>query len=141
MVNVTASYSTKYFLLKALVITKKLDSKIFYFWQVLDFIYKFITEFHTLQCLFVMEFNKKQRKVALFEISKNERLFTSYDKQVLLGVISKWSPTSCTLQKRPFLSPLFWSRRGNTWALKWKESFDLKIAWVFSIPIERVGIG
>ena len=109
MVNVTASYSTKYFLLKALVITKKLDSKIFYFWQVLDFIYKFITEFHTLQCLFVMEFNKKQRNVALFEISKKERLFTSYDKQVLLGVISEWSPTSCTLQKRPSF-PLYFGQ-------------------------------
>ena len=38
------------------------DSRILYFWQVLESIHKFIIELNVLQCLFVRGSNKKQRR-------------------------------------------------------------------------------
>ena len=64
-VNVTASYSPKHFLLKALNHLLGLclaDIRILYFWQVLKSIFKFIIEVHALQCLFVRRSNKQQRR-------------------------------------------------------------------------------
>ena len=38
------------------------DSRVMYFWQVLESIHKFITELHALQCIFVRASNKQQRR-------------------------------------------------------------------------------
>ena len=61
----SASYSPKHFLLKALNNLLDLylaDSRIGYFWQVLESIHKFIIELHALQCLFVKRSNNKRRR-------------------------------------------------------------------------------
>ena len=65
MVNVIASYSSKTF---SFEVSKQLldlclaDSRICYFWHVLESLHKFIIELHVLQCLFVRELNKKLRR-------------------------------------------------------------------------------
>ena len=50
------------------------DSRILYFWQVLESIHKFIIELHVLQCLFVRGLMKNKGWVGLFQISQKERL-------------------------------------------------------------------
>ena len=62
MVNATASYSPKTFYFES---SKKLlnlcfaDSKILYFWKVLESIYEFIIGIHALQCSLVRGSNKQ----------------------------------------------------------------------------------
>ena len=53
------------------------ESRILYFWQVLESIHKFIIELHALQCLFARRSNKKQRRGS---ISSNftEETFSSF---------------------------------------------------------------
>ena len=103
MVNVTASYSPKHFLLKALSNLLDLclvNSKILYFWQVLESIHKFIIELHTLLCLFVRGYNKQQRNVRIISnFTKGLTFFISYDNQVLLGVISQQVPLLAPYKK------------------------------------------
>ena len=65
MVNVTASYSPKTFSFegsKWLLDLCLVDSRILYFWYVLESIRKSIIGLHVLQCLFVRESNKKTRR-------------------------------------------------------------------------------
>ena len=62
MVNVTTSYSPKIISFEGSLDLFLAGSRIFYFWQVLQFIHKFIIELHVLQCLFVKGSNKKQKR-------------------------------------------------------------------------------
>ena len=49
MINVAASFSPKHFLLKALPLDLCLaNSRVIYFWQVLESIHKFVIEIHVL---------------------------------------------------------------------------------------------
>ena len=75
------------------------DSRIPYFWQVLESILKFFIKLHVLQCLFVSGSNKKRRGWIVSNFAKD--FFISYENQILLGVISQYGTPSCTLQKRP----------------------------------------
>ena len=50
---------------------------------------------------------KNKGRIRLFQISQKERLFISYDNQVLLGVMSQCGSPSCTLQKRSSSPPHF----------------------------------
>ena len=52
------------------------DSKILYFWQVLESMHKFIIELYVLKCLFIGESNKKPRRG---RIISNFNFFISYD--------------------------------------------------------------
>ena len=88
------------------------DSRILYFWQVLESIHKFIIELHILQCLFV-------RGLLRTNFTKGN-FFVSYINQVLLVIISQCGPPSCTLPKHAFLSPSVWARREYIWKLNWK---------------------
>ena len=81
------------------------DSRILYFWQVLESIHRCIIEPHTLQCLFVRQSNKQQRMGMIVSNFTSTDLFIFYNNQVLLGVVSQCSPPSCTLQER-LSSPL-----------------------------------
>ena len=91
MVNVTASYSPKPFLLKGL--SNLLDfylfnSSILYFWQVLKSVHKFIIELNVLQCLFGRGYNKQKKGYDYFKFPKRTDCFISYESQVLLQIIS-----------------------------------------------------
>ena len=94
------------------------DSRILYFWQVLESIHKF----------------KNKGGVGLFQISQKERLFISYNNQVLLGIISQCGPSSCTLSKKAFLFPSVWARREYIWKLNWKESLMISFENCQSVP-------
>ena len=66
-----------------------------------------------------------------------------YDNQELLGVISKYGPPSCTLQKGSS-SPMHFGQEENISGHSTERRayrFVLKTAWVFPIPSGRVGIG
>ena len=99
MVILTASYSKKHFLWKALstyetflLVTTE------FFWQVLESIHKFIMELHALQYLFVRGFDKQQKRGGIIlNFTKGKIFFISYNNQVLLGIIWRCSPPSCTL--------------------------------------------
>ena len=77
MVNVTASYSLKRFLLKILYnywTYCLVDSRILYFWKILEFIDQFIIVLLVLQPLFVRDLTKNKGGVGLFQTSQKERL-------------------------------------------------------------------
>ena len=92
-------------------------SRILYFWQVLESIHKFIIELNALQCLFVWDLIKNKERVGLFQISLKERLFISYDNQVLLGYLIMW-PTFLHPPKKAFSSPSLWPRREHSRTFK-----------------------
>ena len=78
-----------------------------------------------------------KKEVRLFQILKKERLFISYDNQVLWGKLTMWHPLLHP-PKKAFLSSSVWLRREYTWALNWGAYwFVLKIARVFPIPTSR----
>ena len=121
------------------------DSRILYFWQVLESIQKFIIQLHALQCLFVRGSNKQQRSGRIiFKFHKRTDFFVFYDNQVLLGVISQCAPLpSPPLQKRPS-SPLQFGHEENIPGYSTERRaywFVLKITRVFPIPTGGVGIG
>ena len=62
---------------------------------------KFIIEVNVLQCLFVKDLIKNKGGIGLFQISQKERLFISYNNQVLLGVISQCAPSFFYHPKKP----------------------------------------
>ena len=124
MVIVTALCSPKHFLLKVLrnYYTFPLVTTGF-FWQVLESIHKFIIELHVLQYLFLRGSNKQQRRGGIISnFTKGETYFISYNNQVLLGVIWRWSSSSCTLQRKIFLVPSVWTMKEYTWTHIWKKS-------------------
>ena len=98
------------------------NSRILYFWEVLESIHKFIIELHVLQCLFVKGLIKNKGGIGLFQISQKERPFHFlWQPSTLGGNPTMWLP-SCTLQKKAPLSPSVLPRRGYIWKLNWKET-------------------
>ena len=82
------------------------DSKIPYFWQVLESIHKFIIELHVLQWLFVRESNKKQRRGRVISNFRKRESF--WQPSALGGNLTMWSPYLHP-PKKTFHS--VWSRR------------------------------
>ena len=116
MVNRTTSHSIKLFLLKVLSnywTFALLTAGFFTFWQVLKSISKFIMELHPLQCLFLRESNKKQRRDKIISnFIKVDTFHLLWQLSAPGGNFTIWSP-SCTLLKR-FSSPsslFFWTRK------------------------------
>ena len=140
MFNVTALYSPKHFLLKALSNLLDLclaDSRILYFLTgpgIYPQIYRIAPCLH---CLFVRGSNKQQRRVRLFEISQMDRLFNLLWQPSALGDNLTMRPFSCTsplqfgqeenIPRQPFDRRAYW--------------FALKIARMLPIPTGRVGVG
>ena len=106
------------------------DSRILYFWQVLESVHKTIKNIiglRVLQCLFIRGSNKKQRRGRIISsFTKGEifsflttnkcygtlqDFFISYDEQVLW-----YTP------KKNFLSPSIWPRREYNWTLNWMDT-------------------
>ena len=118
------------------------DSRIFYFWYVLESIHKCITELHVLQCLFVRGSNKKQRRGRIISnITKRETFFISHYNQVLLGVISQCGPPSCTL-KKGFPLPFSLAKKRIYLDIQLKaELTDLFLKLPGCSLFSRVGIG
>ena len=116
------------------------DSRIFYFWHVLESINKFIIELHVLQCLFVRGYNKKQRRGRIFfKFHKRGDFLISYDNQVLLGVISQCAPPTRTLQERPS-SPIQFGQEENLPGYSIESRaywFILKITRMFPVLTSR----
>ena len=80
MVIVTTSYYPKTFAFessKLLLDIYLVDSRILHFWYVLKSIHKFIIELHALQCLFLRESNKKQRRGRIISNFKKGEAFSS----------------------------------------------------------------
>ena len=92
------------------------DSRIIYFWYVLERIDKFIIELHVLQCFFVIVGQKKSKwGVALFQISEMKKEGLLMTTKLLLGVISQCGFQDKVLllpfslaQKRIYLNTLNW---------------------------------
>ena len=133
MINVTASYSPKHFLLKALPLDLCLaNSRVIYFWQVLESIHKFVIEILSwvLICKFVRGSNRKQREGGRvvggrgwdsFKFHKR-RDFLSLMTPITLGAnLTMWSPFWHP-SKKVFHSPSLRSRREHTWTLNIEES-------------------
>ena len=118
------------------------DSRILYFWQVLESIHKFILELHALQCLFVRGSNKQQRRGRIISNFTKEQTFSSFmTTKWSWEIISQCGPASSTLQKRPSLQ---FGQEENIPGQSTESRaywFVLKIARVFPIPTGRVGIG
>ena len=84
----TVSYSPKHFPLKApsnLLDLCLADSRIMYFWQVLEFTHKFIVELRALQCLIIKGSNKQQRRSTIIQTFTKEQTFSS-----LMTTKSSW---------------------------------------------------
>ena len=93
------------------------DSRILYFWYVLESIQKFIMELHVLQCLFVRRFNKKQRSGRIMSnFTKGETLSSLLTTRCSWGNLIMWSP------RKAFLSPSVWPRREYIWTINWNKS-------------------
>ena len=124
MVNVTASYSQKHFLLEALSIYFTFPFlTIGFFWRALESIHKLIIKLHALQFLFVRESNKQQMRGGItLNFTKEEAFFICYNNQMLFRLISRCSPPSGILWKKVFLSLSVWPRREYNWTLIWKKS-------------------
>ena len=88
------------------------DSRIVYFWHVLESIHTSFIELHASDAYLQGGLMKNKGGVKLFQISEKERLLISYDNQVLFGIISQCVPLSCTLQKRAS-SPLHFGQEEN----------------------------
>ena len=86
------------------------DSRILYFWQVLESTFNFIIEFHVLYYLFVKDLIKNKGGVGLFQISQKERLFhLLWQPSVLGDNLTMWSPFLRPSKKG--LSSSIWARR------------------------------
>ena len=95
------------------------DSKILYFWQVLESIHKFIIELHVLRCLFVKGSNKLQRSGRIISNFTKRQIFSS--PSALGGNFTMRPPILHNPQKA-FLSSSVWPRREYTRTLNQKES-------------------
>ena len=92
-----------------------------YFWQVLESIHKFIIELHVLECLFVRESSKNQRKGRITSIfTKGETFHLLWQPSALGSNFTMWPPFLHLKKSLPF--PSAWPRREYTWNLNWKES-------------------
>ena len=109
------------------------DSRILYFWHILESIHKFIIEPYVLQCLFVRGSNKKQRWGRI--ISQKDRIFhLLWQPSARGGNLTMW-----TLQERPS-SPLQFGQEENIpgHSIEGRAYwFLLKIARMFPILTSR----
>ena len=95
------------------------DSRILYFWQVLESIHKFIIELHVLQCVFVSP-NKKQRRGRIISnFIKGETFSSLITTKCFWEYSHNVVPFLAPFQKR---HPSVWTRRKYIWKLSWKES-------------------
>ena len=143
MVNVGASYF--HFRLKALSNIYLADSRILYFWQVLEYIHKCIIEFHVLQCLFVRGYNKQESRGRIISnFTKGETFSSLMTTKYSWGDLTMCSPFLAPSKKHLPLPFSLAKKRiylpGHL--IKWRAYwFILKTAWVFHIPTGRIGIG
>ena len=87
------------------------DSRTPYFWYALESIHKFIIELYILQCLFVKESNKKQRRGTIISHVTKEILFhLLWQPSALRGNLIMWLPFLHPL-KKVFLSLSVWPKR------------------------------
>ena len=82
------------------------DSRILYFWYVLESIHKFIIELHALQCLFVRGLIKNKEGEGLFQISQKERLSSLMTTKYSWGNLIIL-PSFLHLSKKASLYPVF----------------------------------
>ena len=68
------------------------DSRILYFWQVLECIHKFIIKPHVLQCLFVRESNKKRRGRIISNFTIGETFHLLWQPSAFEGNLTMWVP-------------------------------------------------
>ena len=95
---------------------------ILYFWQVREFIHKFIIELHVLKCIFVRGSNKKQRRRSIISNFTKWEAFSS-----LMTTKCSWGQSHnvgplLAPSKNTFLSPSIWPRKEYTWTLSWEDS-------------------
>ena len=143
MVSVTESHYLKTYAFESSKLLLDIclpDSRILYFWYVLKSIHKFIIELHALQCLFVRESNKKQRRGRIIlNFTKGE----TFSSLMTTNYSWEWSLNSVPLLvaplKKALLSLSVWARgdipghsikRRTYW-------FILKISRMFPIPLSR----
>ena len=96
MVNVAASYSPKHFLLKALSNYQTFQDS---FGSSQNLYKKLIKELHTLLCLLVRGLINSKRGVRLFQISQQEKFFSSLITTSGGNILLR--PPLTTLQKSP----------------------------------------
>ena len=114
----TASYSSKHFLWKALIIKPWpcwQDSLLLTDPGIYPEVYHKV---HVLWCLFVRG-SKTKKGLDYFKFHKKKGFFISYIIQVI--ILQCGSP-SCTFPKKVFLFPSVWARREYIWKLNWKKS-------------------
>ena len=125
MVHVTTSYSPKTFSFegsKQLLDLYLADSRILYFWYVVESIHKFVIELHVLQCWFVRGPNKKQRMGRIISnFTKGETFHLLWQLSVLGGNFIML-PRFLHPPRKASLSLSVWSRKEYTWTLNWKQS-------------------
>ena len=99
------------------------DSRTPYFWYALESIHKFIIELYILQCLFVKESSKKQRRGTIISHVTKEILFhLLWQPSALRGNLIMWLPFLHPL-KKVFLSLSVWPKREyRSWTINWKHS-------------------
>ena len=98
MANVATSYSPKIISFEGSLDLCLADSRIFYYWQVLQFIQKFIIELHVLQCLFVRGSNKKQKRGRFISNFAKRETFSS-----LMTITCSWEKShNVVLPLAPF---------------------------------------
>ena len=117
------------------------DSKILYFWYVLESIHKFIIELHVLQCLLVRGSNKKQRRSRIISnLTKGRLFYLLWQPSALGGNLTMYS-LYCTFQKSPS-SHLQFGHEENIYGrtLNWKQSFLIYFEIGCSL-FSREGIG
>ena len=107
------------------------DSRVLYFWYVLESTHKFIIELHALQCLFVGRSNKKQRRGRIISnFTKGETFSSLITSKCSWGQSHNVAPL---LHPSAFIPPSVWPRREYIRTLNWKEIMSL----MFLIPTSR----
>ena len=116
------------------------DSRILYFWYVLESIHKFIIELHALQCLFVRGLIKNKEGEGLFQISQKERLSSLMTTKYSWGNLIIL-PSFLHLSKKASLYPVFqFGQEENVPGHSIERRaylFILNIARMFPIPSSR----
>ena len=111
------------------------DSKIPYFWQVLEYTHKFIIELHDLQCLIVRKSKKQQKRSRIISNLTKGQNFSSFvtakcswdsshNAASLLAPSKKGLPLFSLLKKRIYLDT----------QLKGDLMFPLMLPWCFLFP-------
>ena len=86
------------------------DSRIFYFWYVLESIHKFTIELHVQQCLFTRRSNKKQRRVRIISnFAKGETFHLLWQPSAIGGNLTMWPLLHPS--KKAFLSPFILAKK------------------------------